>query len=110
MMHTEMPPQRGVASRPGHYWGRSLTELQRATTAGADLDRLDTSIATFFELAAALKLTAPEQRALLHGRAAELRAMRTQPVAGLGLDLAKLQRRLDYAISLMRQMATPLPS
>ena len=93
--------------RPGQYRGRSLTELHGFSADDADLNRLGRAITTFFELSETLKLTPPEQRALLHVRAAELRALRAQPAVALKLDTGKLQRRLDYAISLMQQMADP---
>jgi hypothetical protein len=74
-----------------------------STEAGQNL-RLAGQIETFLELSSALTLTEPEQRALLDLTAAELDSLRLFLAPAEGMDAAKLQRRIDYAVPLLRRM------
>ncbi len=72
--------------------------------------RLRRQIETFLELSSALGLSQAEERTLLDLTAPELAALRLSLAPPDGADTAKLQRRVEYAIPILRRMlAASLP-
>lgn len=77
---------------------------QPHATPGLDAIRLSGLLRTFFNLSTALSLSCPEERALLDVPAAEVVTLREGLPPATGLDVVKLERRLNYAIPILQRM------
>ena len=71
---------------------------------------LERRLRTFFEITAAIEITAIEQRILLDVTARELALFRVAPAKALSLGGAKLERRVNYAIPILQRMITAMAS
>ena len=71
---------------------------------------LEDRMRTFFEIGAAIELTAVEQRILLDVTADEMALLRVAPANALTLGGTKLERRVNYAIPILQRMIAAMAS
>ena len=88
------------------FWPDSVIRPDQAVRACA----LERRTRTFFEIAAAIELTAVEQRILLDVTARELALLRVAPARAMALGGIKLERRVNYAIPILQRMIAAMAS
>ena len=80
------------------------TTMHHNATINASINALAVKLETFLELSRVLVLSADEEAAMLDVSADVLLRLRNTPAALTQLGDAKLHRRVDYAIRILRQM------
>lgn len=91
----------GIAEAEAFGWVHMLDTSHARAVRSADLSE---SVVMFFSIANTLALSATEERILLDLTRSETSQLRMAPAKAFQLGGSKLERRVNYAIPIMRRM------